>query len=159
MTRSNGKRSNTRNSHSRPFKAHGSEHTSTYLQNYKIGDYVDIVINSAIHKGLPFKFYHGKTGKIFKISKSSLGVKIEKKVGNRKILKKINIRIEHLRTSKSNIGFKEKKSSKDQIRRKEKKTSNDNFQLRRMDGLPREKHIVPFEKVKILTPEPYCIVI
>mmetsp|Transcript_25871 Transcript_25871/g.61353 ORF Transcript_25871/g.61353 Transcript_25871/m.61353 type:complete len:160 (-) Transcript_25871:438-917(-) len=159
MTRSNGKRSNTRDNHSRPFKLHGGEHISTYLQNYKVGDYVDIAINSSVHKGLPFKYYHGKTGRIFKISKSSLGIKIEKTVGNRKILKKINVRIEHLRISKSNIRFVEKKISRDQIRRRGEATMDKKFHLRETIGFPPEKHIVSFENVKIVTPEPYCIII
>ena len=105
MTRSKGKRSNTRNINTRSYRRHGPEHISSYIQEFKIGDYVDIVINSSVHKGMPYKYYHGKTGKIFNISKSSIGVKIEKIVGNRKIIKKINIRIEHIRKSSSKIEF------------------------------------------------------
>mmetsp|Transcript_19058 Transcript_19058/g.38863 ORF Transcript_19058/g.38863 Transcript_19058/m.38863 type:complete len:160 (+) Transcript_19058:675-1154(+) len=159
MTRSNGKRSNTRNNHSRPFRRHGSEHTSTYLQNFKVGDYADIIINSSIHKGLPFKYYHGKTGKIFNISKSSIGIKIEKTVGNRKILKKISVRVEHLKKSKSIIGFSEKKAAKDRIRYEEKSQPRKNFHLRGMTGFPLEKHSVSFENIKTVTPEPYCMII
>jgi len=138
---------------------HGGEHSSTYLQNFKVGDYVDIVINSSIQKGLPFKYYHGKTGKIFKISKSSLGVNIEKIVGNRKILKKINVRIEHLRKSKTKIGFTEKKILKDRIRRRENRLETKRFHLRELSGFPSQKHTVSFERVKIVTPEPYCVII
>lgn len=116
MARSNGKRSNTRNIATRSFRNHGPEHMSLYLQEFKIGDYVDITINSCTHKGMPYKFYHGKTGKIFNISKSSVGVKIEKKIGNRKIIKKINIRIEHLKKSKSRIEFFDRVKAKDKKR-------------------------------------------
>ncbi len=35
---------------------------STYLRAYKIGQYVDIKVNGSIHKGMPHKFYHGRTG-------------------------------------------------------------------------------------------------
>ena len=31
---------------------------STYLKTFKRGDIVDIVANSAIHKGMPYKHYH-----------------------------------------------------------------------------------------------------
>lgn len=93
MGRSNGKRSNTRNSYSRAFKKHGQEHSSTYIRTFKLGEYVDITANSSIQRGLPYKFYHGKTGKIFSITKSSAGVKVEKKVGNKKITKKAKYKI------------------------------------------------------------------
>jgi large subunit ribosomal protein L21e len=32
---------------------------STYLKPYKVGDFVDIKGNGAVHKGMPHKFYHG----------------------------------------------------------------------------------------------------
>mmetsp|Transcript_40428 Transcript_40428/g.80984 ORF Transcript_40428/g.80984 Transcript_40428/m.80984 type:complete len:160 (-) Transcript_40428:1390-1869(-) len=159
MPRSNGKRSNTRDNHSRPNKLHGNPSNSIYLRNYKIGNLVDVVINSAIHKGLPFKFYHGKTGKIFKVSKSSLGVNIEKTIGNRKISKKVNVRIEHIQQSKSNIGFIEKKVSRDEIRRNQRKQPFKKIHLRETKGIPIKKHVVSFKKIKTVTPEPYCIVI
>ena len=41
---------------------------STYLVNYKLGDYVDIKANSAIQKGMPHKFYHGRTGRVLCVS-------------------------------------------------------------------------------------------
>ena len=103
MGRSKGKRSNTRNSYSRAFKKHGQEHSSTYIRNFKLGENVDISANSSIQRGLPYKFYHGKTGKIFSITKFSAGVKVEKKVGNKRVMKRLNIRMEHLIKSKTKI--------------------------------------------------------
>jgi large subunit ribosomal protein L21e len=29
------------------------------MKTYKVGDIVDIKANGAVHKGMPFKFYHG----------------------------------------------------------------------------------------------------
>jgi len=96
MGRSNGKRANTRNSYSRAFKKHGQEHSSTYIRTFKLGEYVDISANSSIQRGLPYKFYHGKTGIIFSITKFSAGVKVEKKSWKQKNYKKIKYQIRAL---------------------------------------------------------------
>lgn len=45
------------------------------------GDYVDIKCNPSIHKGMPFKYYHGRTGIVFNVTKTSLGVRVNKQVG------------------------------------------------------------------------------
>ena len=62
MPKSEGYRCCTRDMFSRPFRQRGMPNLSTYLVNYKLGDYVDIKANSAIQKGMPHKFYHGRTG-------------------------------------------------------------------------------------------------
>merc|ERR1719515_264293 len=67
---------------------------STYLQNYKIGDYVDIKVNSAVHKGMPYKFYHGKTGRVWNVTKRAVGVEVNKVHRNRVIAKRIHERVE-----------------------------------------------------------------
>jgi large subunit ribosomal protein L21e len=66
----------------------------------KVGDYVDIFADPAIHKGMPYKGYHGRTGIIFNVTKSAVGVRVNKKVNGRIIEKRIHIRIEHVRKSK-----------------------------------------------------------
>merc|ERR1711907_694483 len=58
MPKSEGYRCSTRDMFSRPFRARGMPNLTTYLRNYKLGDYVDIKANSAIQKGMPHKFYH-----------------------------------------------------------------------------------------------------
>lgn len=62
MPKSEGYRCTTRDMFSRPFRQRGMPNLSTYLVNYRLGDYVDIKANSAIQKGMPHKFYHGRTG-------------------------------------------------------------------------------------------------
>ena len=159
MTRSKGKRSNTRNINTRSYRRHGPEHISSYIQEFKIGDYVDIVINSSVHKGMPYKYYHGKTGKIFNISKSSIGVKIEKIVGNRKIIKKINIRIEHIRKSRSKIEFLDRIKSKDKNRTKLKSTHSLHAFFRQKPCFQINNHWISFKKIKIINPEPFCVIL
>lgn len=47
------------------------------------GDYVDIKCNPSIHKGMPFKYYHGRTGIVFNVTKTSLGVRVNKQASER----------------------------------------------------------------------------
>merc|ERR1712230_154167 len=53
MPKSEGYRCCTRDMFSRPFRQNGMPNLSTYLTNYKQGQYVDIKANSAIQKGMP----------------------------------------------------------------------------------------------------------
>jgi large subunit ribosomal protein L21e len=50
---------------------------------------------------MPYKVYHGKTGVIYNVTKSAVGVIIYKKVGNRYIEKRVNVRVEHIASSRS----------------------------------------------------------
>lgn len=159
MGRSHGKRSNTRSAFSRAFKKHGQEHSSTYIQTFKLGEFVDISVNSSIQRGLPYKFYHGKTGKIFSITKFSAGVKVEKKIGNRKITKRLNIRLEHLVKSKTRTKFLEKIKSRDKIRRSNNTPGFNPINFKEMLVDKKQQHLVPFKKIICIDPEPYSIVV
>ena len=88
MTNTKGYRRGTRYTFARKFRRRGAEHLSTFLKVYKRGDIVDIKGNGAFHKGMPFKFYHGKTGRVFNVSKHALGVIVNKRVRNRIIAKR-----------------------------------------------------------------------
>ena len=46
------------------------------------GDYVDIKCNPSIHKGMPFKYYHGRTGVVFNVTKTSLGLRVNKQASS-----------------------------------------------------------------------------
>lgn len=81
---------------------------SNYLKEYRLGDYVDIIVDGAIHKGMPHHLYHGRTGKVFNVNPRSVGVVIEKQVKQRKIAKKIHVRVEHIRHSNSRLAFLER---------------------------------------------------
>jgi large subunit ribosomal protein L21e len=73
----------------------------TYMKVYKVGDIVDIKANGAVQKGMPFKVYHGKTGVVYNVTKSAVGVIINTKVGNRYLEKRVNVRVEHISHSRS----------------------------------------------------------
>ena len=82
------------------FRKHGMPHLSQYFLPVKVGDYVDIFADPAIHKGMPHKHYHGRTGIVFNVTKSAVGVRVNKFVNGRILEKRIHVRIEHIRKSK-----------------------------------------------------------
>jgi ribosomal protein L21E len=53
---------------------------TTYLRTYKVGEHVDVKVNGAVHKGMPHKFYHGRTGRVWNVTKRAIGVEINKQV-------------------------------------------------------------------------------
>ncbi|KAL0316894.1 UNVERIFIED_CONTAM: 60S ribosomal protein L21-1 [Sesamum radiatum] len=78
MPAGHGQRARTRDLFARPFRKKGPTHLSTYLRIYKIGDYVDVKVNGSIHKGMPHKFYHGRTGRVWNVTKRAIGVEVNK---------------------------------------------------------------------------------
>ncbi len=80
MVNTNGYRRGTRYLFARPFRQHGTLPLSTYLKVYRRGDIVDIKGNGAIQKGMPHKFYHGKTGRVFNVTPHAVGVIVNKQI-------------------------------------------------------------------------------
>jgi len=120
MTNPHGKRRGTRYLFSKAFRKRGVEHLSTYLKVYKVGDIVDVKGNGAIQKGMPYKFYHGKTGRVFNVTRRAVGVVVNKQLGNRIIPKRINVRIEHIKHSKCRDDFL-RRVKENEIKKKEAK--------------------------------------
>ena len=69
---------------------------STVLTDYEVGDRVNIVIDPGIHKGMPHRRYHGRTGVVK--GKRGRAIEVDVKMGN--ALKSLIIRPEHLRPSR-----------------------------------------------------------
>merc|ERR1711991_182080 len=86
---------------------------TTYLTNYKLGDMVDIKANSAIQKGMPHKFYHGRTGVVFNVTPHAVGVIVNKKVGGRIMAKRVHVRVEHVTASRCREEFLNRVKSND----------------------------------------------
>ncbi len=107
MPHAYGYRAGTRHLFKRGFRKHGPEHLSNYMTPYKKGDFVDVVGNGAVHKGMPHKFYHGRTGRVFNVNPNSIGVIINKQVRNRIVEKRIHVRVEHIRRSQCQKKFKD----------------------------------------------------
>lgn len=105
MVHSFGVRARTRDLFAKPYKKHGAVPFQRYFTTYKVGDYVDVIADGSIHKGMPHKFYHGKTGRVFNVTAHACGVILNKLVNGRIIPKRCHIRIDHLRKSQSRLAF------------------------------------------------------
>ena len=100
MPHSWGYRARTRDMFSRDFRKTGMINISTFMKPYKKGDCVDIYANSAVHKGMPHKQYHGRTGRVFNVTRRAVGVRVKKRVRGMILWKNIHIRVEHVSPSK-----------------------------------------------------------
>ncbi|TPX46525.1 hypothetical protein SeMB42_g03651 [Synchytrium endobioticum] len=141
MPNSFGYRARTRHLFARQFGEKGRTPISTYLKNYKVGDIVDIKANGSIHQGMPHKYYHGKTGVIYNVTKSSVGIICYKTVGNRKIEKRLNIRVEHLKHSSCRLDFLTRVKENARLKA-EAKAKGETINLKRLPKPPREAHVV-----------------
>ncbi|ODV93024.1 hypothetical protein PACTADRAFT_52205 [Pachysolen tannophilus NRRL Y-2460] len=153
MGKSRGYRSGTRYAFQRDFKKHGAIPLSTYLKIYKVGDIVDIKANGSIQKGMPHKYYHGKTGIVYNVTKSSVGVIINKIVGNRYIEKRVNLRVEHVKHSACRQEFLNR-VKENAAKRLEARSTGTKVQLKRKPAQPREARVVS-GAATTLAPVPY----
>uniref|UniRef100_A0AC35U3I0 60S ribosomal protein L21 n=1 Tax=Rhabditophanes sp. KR3021 TaxID=114890 RepID=A0AC35U3I0_9BILA len=159
MTNTNGVRRGTRYMFARDFRKHGVEHMTTYYTQYKRGDIVTVKGNGAFQKGMPYKVYHGKTGKVFNVSKRAVGVIINKRVRTRIIPKRINVRIEHVMPSKSRLEFLERVKTNDDVKHAVKAGTQKWVELKRHAALPRPAHLVRVKSpITILTPVKFEII-
>ncbi|PRT55736.1 60S ribosomal protein L21-B [Wickerhamiella sorbophila] len=155
MGKSRGYRSGTRYAFSRDFKKHGVIPMSVYLKTYRIGDVVDIKANGAVQKGMPHKFYHGKTGIVYNVTKSSVGVIVHKQVGNRYLEKRVNLRVEHIKHSKCREEFVQRVKDVAKAKIEARQTGN-RVEVKRQPVKPREARTVSFEALpETITPVPY----
>ncbi|KAJ9294829.1 hypothetical protein DTO271G3_6391 [Paecilomyces variotii] len=156
MGHSHGLRKGTRYAFSRGFKNHGVIPLSTYLKQYRVGDIVDIKVNGAVQKGMPYKVYHGKTGVVYNVTKSAVGVIIYKRVGNRYLEKRINVRIEHVSHSRSREEFIHR-VKENAIKKRQAKEQGIHLHLKRQPVMPRDAHVVSSEGnfPETITPIPY----
>lgn len=117
MPHSYGVRARTRKVFSKGFRKHGTAPLSGHLTSYRLGEFVDIVVDGAVHKGMPYKNYQGKTGRVFNINPNSIGVLVNKQVRNRIEKKRIHVRVEHIRKSKCVEEFKRRVRQAEQEKR------------------------------------------
>lgn len=157
MAHSYGVRARTRHVFSKRFGQHGMPGMSTYMQVYRIGDYVDIKANGAVHKGMPYKYYHGKTGVIFNVTKTAVGVIVHKRVGNRYLEKRVTVRVEHVKPSRCREDFLARVKANNEARREAKEAGAVKLSFKRSPALPRPGHVVETEGNEAITvvPVPY----
>ncbi|KAL9667278.1 hypothetical protein QQ045_001629 [Rhodiola kirilowii] len=136
MPAGHGLRSRTRDLFARGFRKKCYIPFSTYLKTYRIGDYVDVKVNSAIHKGMPHKFYHGRTGKVWNVTKRAIGVEIIKK------------RIHEIN---------ERKKMNDKLKA-EAKARGEVISTKRQPEGPKPGYMVEGATLETITPIPYDVV-
>eukprot|EP00697_Spironema_sp_BW2_P008904 gnl/Spiro4/23638_TR11687_c0_g1_i1.p2 gnl/Spiro4/23638_TR11687_c0_g1~~gnl/Spiro4/23638_TR11687_c0_g1_i1.p2 ORF type:complete len:164 (+),score=62.34 gnl/Spiro4/23638_TR11687_c0_g1_i1:60-551(+) len=105
MPHSFGYRAHTRDLFQKKFRKHGTLPTQTFLKVFRIGQIVDLAGDGAVHKGMPHKFYHGKTGIVWNVTPRAIGVVVNKRVNTRIIQKRLHVRIEHAKHSKCRQEF------------------------------------------------------
>ncbi|KAF0927912.1 hypothetical protein E2562_036889 [Oryza meyeriana var. granulata] len=130
---------------------------TTYLCTYKIGDYVDVKVNGAVHKGMPHKFYHGRTGRVWNVTKRAIGVEINKQVGNRIIRKRIHVRVEHVQPSRCTEEFCLRKIKNDQLKA-DAKARGEVISTKRQPEGPKPGFMVEGATLETVTPIPYDVV-
>ncbi|KAF3949038.1 hypothetical protein ACB098_03G106100 [Castanea mollissima] len=157
MPAGHGVRSRTRDLFARPFRKKGYIPLTTYLRTFKIGDHVDVKVNGAIHKGMPHKFYHGRTGRIWNVTKRAIGVEINKQVGNRIIRKRIHVRVEHVQPSRCREEFEQRKIQNDKLKA-EAKARGQTITTKRQPKGPKPGFMVEGATLETVTPIPYDVV-
>jgi len=123
------------------FGEHGPTHLSQYFLPVKVGDYVDIFANPAVHKGMPHKHYHGRTGIVFNVTKAAIGVRVNKLVNGRILEKRIHVRIEHIRLSKCQKEIIARKKSNEAAKVEARKTGV-KINLKRSPLAPKEAYML-----------------
>ena len=152
MPHSYGYRARTRKTFAKPFRKNGAAPLSGSLLAYRLGDYVDVKVDGSVHKGMPYKVYHGKTGKVFNVNPNSIGVIINKQVRNRIEKKRVHIRVEHLRKSKCQENFKKNVRQAEE----EKRNKAPKKDRKRMPGKPvGEKVISPNKNTEFIFQNPF----
>ena len=105
---------------------------------------------------MPHKVYHGKTGVIYNVTKSAVGVIIYKRVGNRYIEKRVNVRVEHVSLSRSREEFIRRVKTNAAAKKKAKEEGTHIF-LKRQPTMPREARTIDAKSnmPETITPIPY----
>jgi large subunit ribosomal protein L21e len=117
---------------------------------------VEIGSDTDLVTSMPHKVYHGKTGVIYNVTKTAVGIIIYKKVKHRYIEKRINVRIEHIQPSRSREGFLRRVKENAELRKKA-KAEGKPVQLKRQPAMPREARTISVKdnKPETVVPVPY----
>ena len=149
-----GYKARTRHLFSKAFRQHGPVHLSKIMQTYRKGDIVDVIADGSIHKGMPHKFYHGKTGRVFDVNQHAVGVVVNKQVRGKLLPKRIHVRIEHVRRSECREAFKRRVQEND-AKKREAKAKGVKVFTKRIPAQPRESHVVDTSKTSIEFMNPF----
>merc|ERR1719285_141094 len=105
---------------------------------------------------MPYRFYHGRTGKVFHVVRRAVGVLVNKRVRHRIMVKRIYVRTEHVRPSKCRDDFIARVKRYNKLRAEAKKTGVW-VRLKRQPKGPEPGfllHLEPGQEVKALKIRP-----
>merc|ERR1712039_380676 len=155
-TISRGYRHGTHNKFAKKYRTKGMPGTSRYMATFRRGDFVDIVVDSSVQSGMPFSFYHGRTGIVFNVNRNALGVEITKVVGNRQLRKRIHVNIAHVRKSRCNEAFLKRVKDNDETKLMA-KLKGEKVVCKRIPEGPKDMKIVKAteDDVEVLAPLPF----
>ena len=104
---------------------------------------------------MPHKYYHGRTGRVFNVTHSSVGVEVYKQVRHRILRKRINVRVEHVRPSRSREGFLNRVKEND-AKRAAAQAAGEKVVLKRIPEQPKGSFLLKVEeKPETLYPIPF----
>ncbi|CAD8114551.1 unnamed protein product [Paramecium primaurelia] len=141
MTHSYGLKKGTRSKFAKPFRGHGNISIRKTLQTFKRGDFVDILVDGAQHKGVPFQYYHGRTARVFNVNPRGIGVSLQRRVRGRYVEKRFHVRADHLRPSKCREEFVKRVQENDKKKTEANKLKQ-HISTKRQPVLPRTAEIV-----------------
>ena len=147
-------RRGTRYMFAQSFRKHGPFTMKTWFTNYKVGDIVDIKGNGAQQKGMPHKGYHGKTGRVYTVTRRAVGVVCNKRIKNRILAKRINVRIEHVKHSTSRQGHIDRAAKNDALKAAANKEGKKAGNMKRIAQQPREGHFLSTKNNAVETVAP-----
>jgi len=156
MVHSYGYRSGTRNKYSKKVK--GLEHrragpttTTRLLRTFRLGDRVDVIGDSGQQKGLPHKYYHGRTGYVYNVTPRAVGVVVNKYHRNGRIIpKRLAIRTSHVRPSRCQEDFRARIADNNAIIKKSKETGVKQPTIKRVPGAPKAGFTIKAYKLHFL---------
>jgi large subunit ribosomal protein L21e len=114
-----------------------------------------VKVNPAIHKGMPYKYYHGRTGIVFNVTKRAIGVRINKEVNGKVLEKRINVRIEHATPSKCRDEFLSRVKKNEQIKQAVRAGTMQRQNLKRLPILPKAAYTVKLPMAETIQPIPF----
>lgn len=107
---------------------------------------------------MPHKFYHGKTGRVWNVTKRAVGVELLKQVNGRYIKKRIHVRVEHVKPSRCREEFLRRCKENDELKHKARVAGQEKPVTKRMPKGPRiEGFVVENPSMETITAIPYDI--
>ena len=106
---------------------------------------------------MPHKAYHGKTGRVFNVSKHAVGVIVNKRVRGRILAKRISIRVEHIKHSTCRLDFLNRVKANELLKKAAKEAGQEAPECKRKAKEQLKAHVVTTEgnEPQVLGPIPY----